>query len=90
MVLSQVDYAQVGIGTTTPNTDAELDITSTNRGVLLPRVLLTNTTSPLPLSTDVAGMLVYNTATAGDVTPGFYYNDGAIWIRLGAVAASAD
>lgn len=90
MVLSQVDYAQVGIGTTTPNTDAELDITSTNRGVLLPRVLLTNTTSPLPLSTDVAGMLVYNTATAGDVTPGFYYNDGAIWIRLGAGAASAD
>lgn len=75
--------AQVGIGTTSPDADAELDITSTTRGLLLPRVPLTNTTSPAPLSTDVAGMTVYNTATAGDVTPGFYYNDGALWIRLG-------
>jgi len=82
-LLSHNNYAQVGIGTTTPNADAELDITSTTRGVLLPRILLTNTTSPAPLSTDVAGMLVYNTATAGDVTPGFYYNDGSDWIRLG-------
>jgi len=81
--------AQVGIGTTNPNADAELDITSTTRGLLLPRVALTNTTNPAPLSTDVAGMTVYNTATAGDVTPGFYYNDGAIWVRLGG-AASAD
>ena len=69
--------AQVGIGTTTPNADAELDIVSTTRGLLLPRVALSNTTNPSPLSTDVAGMTVYNTATAGDVTPGFYYNDGA-------------
>lgn len=83
LLSTQKTSAQVGIGTTTPNIDAELDITSTNRGVLLPRVLLTNTTSPLPLSADVAGMIVYNTATAGDVTPGFYYNDGTIWIRLG-------
>ncbi len=81
--------AQVGIGTTSPNADAELDITSTTRGLLLPRVALTNTTSPAPLSTDVAGMTVYNTATTGDVTPGFYYNDGTLWVRLGA-AASAD
>jgi len=75
-------FSQVGIGTTSPNSDAELDINSTTRGVLLPRVPLTNTTSPAPLTTDVAGMLVYNTAIAGDVTPGFYYNDGAIWVRI--------
>ena len=81
--------AQVGIGTTTPNADAELDIVSTTRGLLLPRVSLTNTTNPNPLSTDVAGMTVYNTATTGDVTPGFYYNDGAVWVRLGT-AGSAD
>jgi len=81
--------AQVGIGTTSPNADAELDITSTTRGLLLPRVALTNTTNPNPLSTDVAGMTVYNTASTGDVTPGFYYNDGAVWVRLGT-AGSAD
>jgi len=89
LITPLLSTAQVGIGTTTPNADAELDITSTTRGLLLPRVALTNTTNPNPLSTDVAGMTVYNTATAGDVTPGFYYNDGALWVRLGG-AASAD
>src|SRR5690606_20584511 len=36
----------------------------------------------------VAGMVVYNTATAGiapnAVTPGYYYNDGSGWVRLAA------
>lgn len=82
--------AQVGIGTTAPNADAQLDISSTNRGLLLPRVALTNTTNPAPLSADVAGMVVYNTATTGDVTPGFYYNDGAIWVRLGSGGATGN
>ena len=81
-------YSQVGIGTTTPNSDALLDIDATVSvgGLLLPRVALTNTTSPAPLTSDVAGMTVYNTATVGDVTPGMYYNNGMDWIRLGATA----
>jgi hypothetical protein len=33
--------AQTGIGTTTPNASAKLDITSTNKGFLPPRVALT-------------------------------------------------
>ena len=83
-------YSQVGIGTTTPNADALLDVdaTVTNGGILLPRLGLSATTSPAPLTADVAGMIVYNTATAGDVTPGFYYNDGNDWIRLGAGGAA--
>ncbi|NQY28435.1 MAG: hypothetical protein HRT69_03080 [Flavobacteriaceae bacterium] len=89
LITPLLSTAQVGIGTTTPNADAELDITSTTRGLLLPRVALSNTTNSSPLSTDVAGMTVYNTATTGDVTPGFYYNDGALWIRLGG-SVSAD
>jgi hypothetical protein len=28
-------------------------------------------------------MTVYNTATAGDVTPGMYTNNGAAWVKLG-------
>ncbi len=36
-------FAQVGIGTTTPHASAILDITSTNKGLLLPRVNLTGT-----------------------------------------------
>jgi len=76
--------AQVGIGTISPNSDALLDVdaSSNSGGILLPRLALSNTTSPSPLSADVAGMVVYNTATAGDVSPGFYYNDGSVWVKI--------
>ena len=30
----------------------------------------------------VAGMVVYNTATAGDVTPGYYGCDGTKWVKM--------
>ena len=82
-IISSVNsvQAQVGIGTTAP--DAALDITSTNEGLLIPRVALVNTTTVTVL-TGTASELVYNTATTGDVTPGFYYLSSATgpWIRL--------
>lgn len=88
---SPVLFAQVGIGTTSPNPDALLDVDATlsNGGILLPRLTLTSTASFAPLSAHVAGMLVHNTATINDVTPGFYYNDGVNWVSLsgGSVAA---
>ena len=74
--------AQVGIGTSTPNSDAILELSSTTKGLLLPRVALTATTSFAPLAAHTLGMSVFNTATAGDVTPGTYYNDGTKWIRI--------
>ncbi|NML71319.1 hypothetical protein HHL23_16130 [Chryseobacterium sp. RP-3-3] len=75
--------AQVGINTSTPNPDAVLDVVSANKGFLPPRIALTSTSSPSPLSTHVAGMVVYNTLTTGDVVPALYYNDGSKWILLG-------
>lgn len=81
-----LSFAQVGIGTVTPNSDAALEIASNNQGVLLPRVALSATNSTSPLGAHVAGMTLYNTATAGSapnqVAPGFYFNDGAKWVRL--------
>ncbi|WP_428229032.1 hypothetical protein [Flavobacterium sp.] len=51
----------------------------------MPRIALTSTTSFAPLTAHVAGMTVYNTATAGTgataVVPGYYYNDGAQWVQ---------
>jgi trimeric autotransporter adhesin len=78
----QFSNAQVGIGTTAPNASSILDVVSTNKGLLIPRVTLTSTTSPSPLLSHVAGMQVYNTVTAGDVTPAQYYNDGTKWIKI--------
>ncbi|SBW06045.1 hypothetical protein [uncultured Dysgonomonas sp.] len=84
----QITQAQVTIGSgEIPNADALLDLTETStgtssKGLLLPRVSLSSTALASPLSAHVAGMTVYNTATAGDVTPGHYYNDGNKWVKL--------
>ena len=77
---NQNSFAQVGVGTTTPT--AALDVTSTNDGILVPRVALTITTSALPLTAPTTSEMVYNTATVNDVTPGFYYWDGTKWVRI--------
>lgn len=78
--------AQVGIGTLVP--EGALDITSSTDGLLIPRIALVNTTT-VTVSTGTASELVYNTATSGDVTPGFYYLSTATgpWIRLGTGAS---
>ena len=75
-----VSQAQVGIDTPTPQ--GALDITSSNDGLLIPRVALTITTSALPLTSPTISELVYNSATVADVTPGYYYWNGTIWVRL--------
>lgn len=80
------DSGNVGIGTISPNDNAQLEISSTNKGLLLPRVALSATNNASPLSAHVMGMVVYNTATASSgstaVTPGFYSNDGTKWGRM--------
>ena len=69
--------AQTGIGTTTPNASAKLDVVATDKGFLPPRVALTATNAFSPItgtSSAATGLLVYNTATAGaipnNVVPG--------------------
>lgn len=63
-----------------------LQSAASNKGFLLTRLELQSVDLPAPLAAHVAGMIVYNTATAGttpnDVTPGLYYNNGTIWIKM--------
>ena len=73
--------AQVGIGTNSPGASAQLEVTSTSKGFLPPRVTLQGTddaTKGTPtIVSPATGLLVYNSASAGSgataVTPGFYY-----------------
>ncbi len=78
--------AQVGIGTTSPAASAQLDVTSSSKGFLPPRVALSSITDVSTISTPATGLTIYNTATAGttpnDVTPGYYYYNGTNWQRL--------
>ena len=50
--------AQVGIGTTNPNASAELDVTSTTKGFLPPRL---TTTQRNAISSPATGLTIYNT-----------------------------
>ena len=80
--------AQVGIGVSSSvEASAKLQVEATNKGFLPPRVaLLATDNTSSPISSPVAGLLVYNTNTAGtspnNVTPGFYYYDGSKWQRV--------
>ena len=83
LIISLSGFSQnVGINATgaQPNAAAGLDVDFSNKGLLIPRVALISTSSFAPLSAHVAGMVIYNTATANDVLPGFYYDNGTKWI----------
>lgn len=57
----------VGIGISSPVSSAKLDITAADRGVLIPRVALTNTTLFAPITgVATASLLVYNSNSIND------------------------
>jgi hypothetical protein len=82
--------AQVRIGgSEAPDKSAVLDLNPDNDtssgnatlGLALPRVNLKNSGDAFPLISHVKGLTVYNMATAGDVSPGVYVNNGTKWLR---------
>ena len=87
LFFTNISISQVGIGTTNPATGSMLDISSDDKGVLIPRVALTgtdDTTTITPSATE--GLLVFNTNTTSigstTVSEGFYYWNGIQWIKL--------
>ncbi len=65
----------VGIGTTFPDASAQLDITSNSRGVLVPRMRMTQRDA---ITLPATGLLIFQT----DNTPGFYYYSGTAWTAI--------
>ena len=72
VLLTATTYAQVGIGTTTPDASSALDITSTTKGLLIPRMKAAERDV---ISSAATGLMIYQT----DGTPGFYYYNGSSW-----------
>ena len=52
--------AQTGIGTTTPDASAKLDVYATNKEFLPPRVALSATNSASPITAPANGLMVFN------------------------------
>ncbi|MCK4357574.1 MAG: tail fiber domain-containing protein [Candidatus Cloacimonetes bacterium] len=69
----------IGIGTTTPQ--ALLDMTSTTKGILVPRMTQIQRNA---ISTPATGLLIYQT----DNTPGFYFYNGSGWVVVGSGSMS--
>jgi hypothetical protein len=87
LFLSSQLFAQTGIGTTTPNASAKLDVYATNKGFLPPRVTLTSGTDAATIVSPAEGLLVYNVGSVG-LQAGYYYWNGANWATI-ATATSA-
>jgi hypothetical protein len=91
--LTSAIFAQIKIGNnpTTINAGSVLEVESTNKGLLFPRVSLSSTTTWGLAGTAAAGMSVYNTnaAIAGTAPypttgAGLYYFDGTGWVSKNA------
>jgi hypothetical protein len=75
LVISLQAQAQVGIGTATPDGSAQLDVSSTKKGILIPRM---SSAEREAISTPAKGLLVFQT----NETAGFYYYNGSAWISI--------
>ncbi|MEZ4888348.1 MAG: hypothetical protein R3E32_26705 [Chitinophagales bacterium] len=80
-------FAQLGINTdgTDPNSSAMLDVKSTDKGVLIPRMTETQKNG-ISVAAAQEGLMVYQT----DGTKGFYYYDGTSWQQVGGSGGSGD
>lgn len=71
-----IGNAQIGIGTTTPNASSILDITSTTKGMLTPRM---TTVLRNAIATPADGLMVYDT----DLKTFYYYSAGSSsWLPI--------
>ena len=79
VLLTATTYAQVGLGTTTPDASSALDITSITKGLLIPRMTKTQRDE---ISSPATGLMIYQI----DVTVGFYYYNGSSWAEVAATS----
>ena len=92
----QLNAQSVGISNVaiTPDASSIFEVRSINMGVLIPRIVLTASNVAAPVTSPATSLLIYNTATAGvspnDVSPGYYYWDGAKWVKFFTGAESED
>ncbi|SDQ67408.1 hypothetical protein SAMN05421664_2110 [Chryseobacterium soldanellicola] len=77
--------AQVGIGTNSPDANTVLDLYSTSKGLLIPRVQLTgiNDTATIPVTSSASspeqGTVVYNLSNAGTSPSNVFKDTFYIW-----------
>lgn len=74
LISGYYSFSQVGIGTTNPNATSMLDISSTTRGMLTPRM---TTIERNAITSPAHGLLVFDTDENG-----FYYYNSTAWVPI--------
>ncbi|MBC7936361.1 MAG: hypothetical protein H7Y86_13505 [Rhizobacter sp.] len=81
VLINAASAQSVGIGTASPNAKAQLDVVSTTKGLLIPRMTSTERlaiASPIP-----PGLMVYETNSNS-----FWYYNGTAWVQQAAGGVS--
>jgi uncharacterized protein (TIGR02145 family) len=79
VLVPMVNWAQVGIGTYTPNPSSKLDVSSTTQGFLPPRM---TSVQRKAIASPADGLLVYQ----GDYPSGLYYYRNGSWSHVSTPA----
>ena len=84
-IMVNISHAQQGVSInstgTAANASAMLDVSSTTKGALIPR--MTNA-QVIAIASPATGLFIYQT----DIDSGFYYYSGNRWIQMAAVDTS--
>ncbi|SDH83593.1 Head domain of trimeric autotransporter adhesin [Chryseobacterium taeanense] len=83
-----LNFAQVGIGTSSPNTSAMLEISSGSKGILIPRVALTSITDVVTIPSPANGLLIWNNGLGGLSAAGFYFWSNSKWNQIATVSTA--
>lgn len=81
-VCAQAQSVAINNDGSLPNTAAILDIKSANKGILIPRVSLTNENDNTTIPSPAVSLLVFNTNLSLPNGRGFYFWDGSKWNKL--------
>lgn len=76
--LNRAPAQNIGIGTVSPNVSALLDITSTSKGMLVPRM---TTTQRAAIAAPAKGLLVFD-----NTTNSFWFYNGLAWAEISSAA----
>lgn len=88
LFLPNITFTQVSFNTHgyNPDLSAMLKAKSNDKGLLIPQIALTRENNTSKIAAPVTSLLICNTTTVSEITPGYYFNSGTrgvpVWTRL--------